>query len=250
MGLTIRARDDTLSRRVSISPQCQVKAPPMKLELRDISLQYPDKPPLFEGVNLTLESGGFLIVGGVSGSGKSSLLRLLNRLQEPTSGEILVDDRPMADQEVTQLRRRIGYVQQTPLVTDGTVEENLRLPYLFRANRALNPPGRDELRERLDAFALTQVSLDDDAGDLSVGQKQRIGLIRSLSVNPEMLLCDEPTSALDPASKDIVEDCLEHVNVDLGIGVVLVSHTKFTPKRVRPTEFVLNGLQGREGGTP
>ena len=222
----------------------------MKLELKNVSLQFPDKPPLFENVNLTLEPGGLLIVGGVSGSGKSSLLKLLNRLHEPSSGQILADDRPVVDQDVAALRRRIGYVQQTPIVVDGTVEENLKLPFRFKANKELTPPDRDEMRKRLDGFAMSNVGLEENAGELSVGQKQRIGLIRSLSVHPEILLCDEPTSALDPESKGIVEDCLERINADQGIGVVLVSHTDFQPKRVEPSRFVLDPPAGQKDASP
>ena len=211
----------------------------MRLELRDVSLQYPDKPPLFGGVDLTLESGGFTLIRGVSGSGKSSLLRLLNRLQEPTSGEILVNGDPMADQEITELRRKIGYVQQTPVMLEGTVEDNLMLPFGFRATRRMAQPSKEDLRKQMDDLKLGDVGLSDNAERLSVGQKQRVALIRSLLVRPEVLLCDEPTSALDAESKEIVESRLERINVEGQIGIILVSHADFVPKRVRPTYFDL-----------
>jgi putative ABC transport system ATP-binding protein len=221
----------------------------MRLELRNVSLQYPDKPPLFEGVNLTLESGGFMLIRGVSGSGKSSLLRLLNRLQEPTSGEIRVNGDSMAVREVTELRRKIGYVQQTPVMLEGTVEDNLMLPFGFRAARRLPQPSEEDLRRQMDDLKLGDVRLSDNAEQLSVGQKQRVALIRSLSVDPEVLLCDEPTSALDDESKGIVESRLERINVEQQIGIVMVTHAGFVPKQVRPAHFELGPPEaGEEGG--
>ena len=88
-------------------------------------------------------------------------------------------------------------------------------------------------------------SVDDPADELSVGQKQRIALIRSLLVQPELLLCDEPTSALDDQSREIVETELERANQDTGAGVILVTHLDFQPQTVHPRKFALDktGLQ-------
>lgn len=206
----------------------------MQLQLKDLSLHYKDKSPLFQNVNLTVNNGDFILIQGPSGSGKSSLLRLLNRLQDPTSGDILIGGRPVTGYEVTELRRKIGYVQQTPIVVETTVQDNLVLPFHFKVADGQAPPSGEDLRKRLDDFLLQDVDLDDEAETLSVGQKQRIALIRTLLSGPEILLCDEPTSALDARSKEIVEGWLERLNLERKIAVVLVSHTDFAPTRVTP----------------
>ncbi len=216
----------------------------MQIQLKNLCLQYKEKPPLFENVNLSFNSGEFTLIQGPSGSGKSSLLRLINRLQDPTSGEILVDGEPIASHEVTGLRRKIGYVQQTPIMVEGTVQENLTFSYQFKAMRGKEPPDGEGLKRWLDDFLLEEVGLEEDAETLSVGQKQRIALIRTLLSEPEMLLCDEPTSALDARSKKIVEGWLERLNLEGGIGVVLVAHTDFAPERVRPKRFLLQQQGG------
>ncbi len=91
----------------------------------------------------------------------------------------------------------------------------------------------------METFLLEGVKLSDDAMKLSVGQKQRIALIRTLLVSPKILLCDEPTSALDQQSKEIVEDSLERLNVEHGISIVLVTHLDFTLSRANSRRFLL-----------
>ncbi|MDP6041528.1 MAG: ATP-binding cassette domain-containing protein, partial [Candidatus Latescibacteria bacterium] len=179
------------------------------------------------------------------GIGKSSLLRLLNRLQEPTSGTILIDDKPVDEHDVTHLRRRIGYVQQTPIAIEGTVRDNLCLPYTFKAASRESSPDDHVLREKLDAYLLTDVQLDDNATELSVGQKQRIALIRILLVAPNLLICDEPTSALDPESKAVVERELERINRETQTSVILITHFAFKPENMTPLTYTLTpeGLQ-------
>ena len=96
-----------------------------------------------------------------------------------------------------------------------------------------------EKQRWMETFLIEGVKLNDDATKLSVGQKQRIALIRTVLVEPEMLLCDEPTSALDQQSKEIVEDSLERLNVEQGIGIILVTHFDFVPNRAKSRRFLL-----------
>ena len=218
----------------------------MKIELQKIELRFDDQPPLLQGLDFVFDAGDFALVHGPSGCGKSSLLRLLNRLQEPSAGEILVDDRPIGDYEVTRFRRRMGYIQQTPVMVPGSVRENLLYPFCFKALRGQASPCDKALRGWLDDLLLTTVQLDDKAAPLSVGQQQRLALIRTLLVEPDVLLCDEPTSALDADSKGVVDAWLERVNTERDIGVVLVSHLDFAPQQVQPRRYVVRGQRLEE----
>ena len=213
----------------------------MRLEIKNLSLRYGKKKPLFQRVNLTVESGDYILIHGPSGSGKSSLLRLPNRLQEPSSGDILLDGKPVTGHHVPELRRKVGYVQQTPAMAAGAVRNNLTLSFTFKAAGDGQLPDEGRLRALLDDFLLQDVDLDDDAETLSVGQKQRIALIRSLLSEPSFLLCDEPTSALDPESKSVVETWLERLALEQNIGVVQVTHMDFTPDRAGVRRYRLDG---------
>lgn len=213
----------------------------MRLMLDHVGLSF-DEKTLFENVSLAIDQGDFVVIRGASGSGKSSFLRLLNRLGEPSDGSIAADGTPLVDTEVTSYRRRVGYVQQTPILISGTVRDNLLLPFSYKA--ASTPvPGRDRLQSDLTGFNLTDVGLDDPADNLSVGQKQRIALIRTLLTGPDIILCDEPTSALDPESRAIVEDRLRHINREENTTIVLVTHLTFDPGDVPTRQFSIAGGQ-------
>ena len=133
----------------------------------------------------------------------------------------------------------MGFVQQTPVMVTGSVRENLHYPFGFKAQRGQQSPGDEVLRTWLDDLLLDDVALDDDAVVLSVGQQQRLALIRTLLVEPEILLCDEPTSALDTDSKEVVDAWLERANVERGLGIILVTHLDFNPQKARLKRYVL-----------
>ena len=218
---------------VSIERDRKRSAKVPQLSLNSLTLAF-DSKTLFSDVSLTINQGDFAVIRGASGSGKSSFLRLLNRLNEPSSGSIAYDGTPLTNIEVTGYRRRVGYVQQTPILISGTVFENLTLPFKFKA--ADRPtPDRSQLEADLESFNLDDVKLDDTADNLSVGQKQRIALIRTMLTEPEIILGDEPTSALDPESRTIVEDRLRQINREQKTTVILVTHLEFnldgTPAR-------------------
>jgi putative ABC transport system ATP-binding protein len=216
----------------------------MILNLSNISLSFDDKT-LFTDVSLTINQGDFIVIRGASGSGKSSFLRLLNRLNEPTSGTISSDSTLLTNTEVTAYRRRVGYVQQTPILISGTVHENLTLPFSYKS-AVTNAPDRSRLEADLVEFNLVDVKLDDSADNLSVGQKQRIALIRTLLTEPDIILGDEPTSALDPESRTIVEDRLRKVNREQKTTIILVTHLEFDPGDTVARQFTIDKGQLRE----
>ena len=222
----------------------------MRVELREVCLAYEGKPPIIRDLQIAVSSGDFVVVNGPSGCGKSSLLRLINRLEEPTSGTLSIDGRPGNDAPVTAYRRRVPYLQQTPVMVPGTVLDNLTLPFRFAAAAGRSAPGAGLLQGWLDDFLLDGVELDADAEPLSLGEKQRLAFIRALLTDPEILLCDEPTSALDAESANVVRSWMERVVAESGKGVVLVEHARFVATAVTPRQFHFTSGGGLEESTP
>lgn len=191
-------------------------------------------------VHFSLPRGGLALITGPSGAGKSTLLRLAARLEEPDVGAIRFAGRELTQYAPPDLRRRIGYVQQTPVVVEGSVRRNLLLPYGFAIHRDRPVPDDATLRGWLDRLALGGVMPDDAASTLSVGQKQRLCLIRSLLLQPELLLMDEPTSALDPESRAIVERMVDDLHAD-GVSILLVTHSGYSPDAAHQCLTVRDG---------
>ena len=209
------------------------------IEFDKVSYTWPGGHGLRD-VQLTVPAGAFVKIIGPSGSGKSTLLRLASRLEEPSSGVIRFLGTPLGDYSPPLLRRRIGYIQQTPVVVEGNVRQNLQLPYGFAANREEAVPADNELRHWLDKLVLSGITLEDKARSLSVGQKQRLCIIRSLLLRPDLLLMDEPTSALDHESRQIVEEMTETLNRD-GMTILMVTHFDYAPSTEHMTVTVREG---------
>ena len=147
---------------------------------------------LVDDITVRVQKGEILAVVGSSGSGKSSFLRLLNRLDEPTSGTVYLEGRDYRQIPPQELRRRVGLVTQTPYLFPGTIADNLRF----------GPRQQGKyLPEETITFLLDQVGLADraksDVANLSGGEAQRVSLARAIANSPAVLLMDEPTSALD-----------------------------------------------------
>ncbi|MGY2162613.1 ATP-binding cassette domain-containing protein [Pseudomonas tolaasii] len=164
--------------------------------------------PLLRATDFTLNSGDRVSITGASGSGKSVFLRALALLDAPTSGQILWSDQPIANAEIPHYRSHISYLSQRPALIEGTVEDNLRFPFSLKTLR----------KRTFDLQAVTALLghagkssgfLAKNAGDLSGGEAQVVSLIRTLQLNPEVLLLDEPTAALDPASSREVEALID-----------------------------------------
>lgn len=204
------------------------------VEFSGVSFAFDPGRPLFRRLSLKLARGAFYIVTGPSGSGKSTLLRLINRLEEPSEGTVRFNGRRLPEYPPPELRRSILFIQQTPVVIDGNVRENLMLPFSFKHNRGLVKPEDTDLRLHLKEMLLGDVRLEDSARNLSVGQMQRLCLIRGLLLSPEMLLLDEPVSALDEESARIVEARAESLCAEAGLTVVMVSHRQFDAAKIEP----------------
>ena len=170
-------------------------------------------------INLVVAPGEVLAITGPSGAGKTSLLRLLNRLDEPTRGTVLLDGEDYRQEEVSALRRRVGMLLQQAYLFPGTVAENLRFGPLQQGQQ-LEDAVVDELLERvgLPGFSKTDVSV------LSGGEAQRVSLARTLANDPAILLLDEPTSSLDEANRLGIESLLLDILHQNGMSCIMVTH--------------------------
>jgi len=187
---------------------------------------------LVEDATFEVRTGEVLAIVGPSGSGKSSLLRLLNRLDEPSSGTVYVEGIDYRQIAPRELRRKLGMVNQRPYLFPGTVEQNLRFGPLQRGE-SLSQDSIEQL--------LVRVGLKGYAGrnvaNLSGGEAQRVSVARTLANSPLVLLLDEPTSALDETSKLEVESTIQRIVREQGLTCILVTHD--TAQAARLAERVL-----------
>jgi len=190
---------------------------------------------LVEDVSFELPRAEILAIVGPSGSGKSSLLRLLNRLDEPTQGTVYlqgVDYRQLAPRE---LRRKIGMVTQRAFLFPGTVADNVRFG---PRQRGVSLP-QDQINKLLTDVGLAGY-VDRDISNLSGGEAQRVSVARALANDPVVLLLDEPTSALDESAKLVVESMILRVVRDSKLTCVIVTHDTQQATRFAERALVLD----------
>jgi putative ABC transport system ATP-binding protein len=172
---------------------------------------------ILKGISWRVEAGRISIVLGPTGSGKTTMLRLLNRLDDPTSGDLLYRGKPIESISVRDLRMDVGMVLQQPFLFEGTVRDNI----LYGAKLH----GIEIDVPEITALAgIPESMLDQEAGELSVGQSQKVSIARALALRPTVLLLDEPTSGLDPSSTSQIEKWLKGLVEALGITCVFVTH--------------------------
>jgi putative ABC transport system ATP-binding protein len=181
------------------------------------------------------------VIIGPSGSGKSSLVRLINRLEDPSGGRILLDGEDIASIDPLALRQRVGMVQQKPFMFEGTVLQNLQRPFLYR-NAPLPGDGAEEIVRVLHLARLPAELLSRDARTLSGGEQQRVSLARALIGRPKVLLLDEPTSALDRPTSDHLASTFRDICRSGQLAVIMVTHD------LRMSEKVADHLIYLEGG--
>jgi len=206
------------------------------LEFRNVSKVYSTKKKEVVGVDnvsLTINSGDIFGIVGYSGAGKSSLLRCINLLERPTSGEILINSKDLTKlsrNELRLARLKIGMIfQHFYLISQKTVGENIAFALKAASMPANAIPARvDELLEMVGLAEKRDVY----PAQLSGGQKQRVGIARALANNPAMLLCDEATSALDPKTTVSILRLLKEINKKLGITIVLITHEMDVVKEI------------------
>lgn len=177
---------------------------------------------VLKGVNLTIAEGEVVVILGASGGGKSTLLRCINRLEEPNSGKITIDGVVVTDDNINEVRREVSMVfQHFNLFPHMTVLENLTLAPMKVRN--IKKKDAEENAKRFLARVGLLEKADQYPDQLSGGQKQRVAIARSLCMNPKVILFDEPTSALDPEMVNEVLDIIKEL-ASSGITLILVTH--------------------------
>jgi osmoprotectant transport system ATP-binding protein len=194
------------------------------VEFRDVSFAVNGGAPIINQLNLTVASGETLVLLGESGCGKTTTLRLVNRLLAPTSGAVLVEGKATTEWDVIRLRRRTGYViQEAGLFPHFTVAENVALV------PSLEDWEHDRTQQRV-AELLSLVGLEPKRfanrypRELSGGQRQRVGVARALAADPPLLLMDEPFGALDPLTRASLQREFAELKSSLGKTVIFVTH--------------------------
>ncbi|WP_010305768.1 betaine/proline/choline family ABC transporter ATP-binding protein [Kurthia senegalensis] len=193
------------------------------LKIEHLSKVYRGGKKAVDDMNIEIEKGEFVVFIGTSGSGKTTALRMINRMIEPTSGVISLDGENLMKKNPVALRRSIGYViQQIGLMPHMTIRENITLvPKLLKWSKDKKD---DKANQLINLVDLPHNYLDLYPSQLSGGQQQRIGVLRALAADQDIILMDEPFGALDPITRDTLQDLMKDLQQRLGKTVVFVTH--------------------------
>ena len=218
------------------------------IDLKDVRKSF-GKNEVLKGINLHIDKGEVVVIIGPSGSGKSTVLRTMNYLEEPTSGQVIVDGMDLSDKnKLNEVRTEVGMVfQNFNLFPHMTVLENLTLAQINV--RKTDKKTADDIAMKL----LERVGLSDKSNvypdSLSGGQKQRVAIARALAMKPKVMLFDEPTSALDPEMVREVLDVMKSL-ADEGMTMVIVTHEMGFAKEVADRVLFVDGGLILEDGSP
>jgi ATP-binding cassette subfamily C protein len=194
------------------------------IEARNVTFQYSDDAPIFDGVDLTIPDGKVTVLFGSSGAGKTTFADLIMGLQWPVRGEVLVDGQPLRAINLRDWRKKIGYVPQDLFLLNDTIKNNVTLGDTTiepeRIDEALRAAGAERFVQALTEGVDTLVG--ERGSSLSGGQRQRLAIARALVRSPRLLILDEPTTALDPATE--AEICETLSRLSKRVTVLAISH--------------------------
>ena len=203
-----------------------------------------------KNVSLEIQKGEIFGIIGLSGAGKSTLIRCMNRLETPTSGDILIDGESvlkMSGKQLRQLRKKVTMIfQHFNLLMQKTVARNIRYPLELAG--VPKAKANERVKELLEIVGLSDKA-DAYPAQLSGGQKQRVAIARALALNPEVLLCDEATSALDPMTTQSILSLLQDINRRLGITIVIITHEMAVIRQICTKVAILDGGRVAELGS-
>ncbi len=229
------------------------------LKIKKLEKTYPNGVQALKGIDLEVKKGEFLVVIGLSGSGKSTLLRCLNRLHDPTGGEILFNGKDIAHvkgKDIKFLRRDIAMIfQHFNLIPRHSVLSNVlmgRLGYTGTFDSMAGNFSKEDKDQALQYLKLVGIAdkAHIRADQLSGGQQQRVAIARALTQNPKVLLADEPVASLDPATCHTVMDYLKKVNEELGITIICNLHFLSLVRQYATRVIALKGGELVYEGSP
>lgn len=189
------------------------------LDVQDVSYVQ-DGTTLLAPVSLQLNQGEFVLLTGPSGGGKSTLLKIIASLLEPSKGEILFKGRSIQELKPESYRQQVSYCFQTPALFGNTVYDNLALPWQIRQKKV----DTETLQGWMKKVNLPPDMLTKNTDRLSGGEKQRVALLRNLQFLPDVLLLDEITSALDEENKQVINQLIAGLVREKGVAVIWISH--------------------------
>lgn len=202
------------------------------IEIRNVNKYFGDTQVLRD-INITIKDGEIFGIIGHSGAGKSTLLRCINRLEDFSSGQVLIDGTDVGklnENDLRDLRKNLGMIfQHFSLLERRTVFENVALP--MECFGYSKDQIKTRVEELLDLVGILDKK-DDKPRNLSGGQKQRVAIARALTMNPKVLLCDEATSALDPKTTKSILELLRQISGKLGITIIMVTHQMEVIKQI------------------
>ncbi|KAI0282942.1 P-loop containing nucleoside triphosphate hydrolase protein [Russula brevipes] len=223
------------------------------IRLQDVHFRYPTRPGVrvLRGLNISVEPGTYVALVGASGSGKSTVVQLVERFYDPLSGTIFIDDEPISELNVQEYRKHFALVSQEPTLYAGTIRFNV----LLGATKPASEVTQDELEAAcrdaniLDFIESLPDGFETDVGgkgsQLSGGQKQRIAIARALLRNPKVLLLDEATSALDSNSEKVVQAALD--KAAMGRTTIAIAHRLSTIQNADEIYFIKEGTVSESG---
>ena len=219
------------------------------IEYKNIRMAYGEKV-IIENFNLAVEKGEFVTIIGSSGCGKTTILKMVNGLVRPVSGEILIDGRSIREMDLTALRRNIGYaIQGSVLFPHMTVEKNIAyVPNL------INKKDKAKAAQAVEKW-MRIVGLDEELktrypSEISGGQQQRVGIARALAASPEILLMDEPFGAVDEITRSSLQDEIAHIHRETGITILFVTHDIDEALRLGTRVLVMNAGRAQQFAPP
>lgn len=221
------------------------------VEFKHINKQFKNSAyPALDDVSVSIEEGEFVTILGSSGCGKTTMIKMINRLYEPDSGDILLFGKNIRDENPVELRRKIGYViQQVGLFPHMTVAENIAtIPKILKWDK-------QRIKEETDRM-LTLVQLDPDEfrsrypAQLSGGQQQRVGLARALIANPRIMLLDEPFGAIDAINREILQNELKSIHEKSKCTYLFVTHDIREALKIGTKVIIMNEGKILQYATP
>lgn len=192
------------------------------IKLKNVSKKF-KTATILSNISLEIQKGEFVVLVGLSGCGKTTTLKMINRLIKATSGQITIEDKDVLKSDPIKLRRNIGYViQQTGLFPHMTIRDNIEL--IPKAEKISKDKIEKRTMELMDLVGLEEEFLDRYPNELSGGQQQRVGVARAFALDPDVILMDEPFSALDPITRSGLQDELISLQSKLKKTIVFVTH--------------------------